>query len=59
MPHHFDRRPAQKVFNSFVENFVENTIQERLAHDKHGAWYGLHQDEAFFTKFVRETKWCR
>jgi hypothetical protein len=37
MPHHFDPEPRKKVFNSFVENFVEKAIQRRLAHDKHGA----------------------
>jgi hypothetical protein len=37
LPHHLDLDPRKKVFNSFVENFVEKTIQQRLAHDKHCA----------------------
>jgi hypothetical protein len=39
-----------KVFNSFVEMFVEKARAIRKHPDKHCASCGLHHDEAFLTK---------
>jgi hypothetical protein len=47
---------ALKVFNSYVEKFVEKTHRSGVQRDKQGAWPCLHQDEAFFNKIAAEKK---